>query len=140
MGKLCSLSRHTTFMLGGIVDLKCKRVKIAGQHLDLLFTGAEKILKFPCSSCKIVGSKPRRAFVKLVEGSVVSKFGIQTFVQFSYEIWSKFDSNSATSKCIEPGRAHVRRRVATCHVGLAAVPPGAHAGAGLRPLVRGRAP
>jgi hypothetical protein len=55
-------------------------VKNASQHIDPLFRGAEKILKFPCGLCKIGGSKPHRAFVKLVEGSVVNKFGIQTFV------------------------------------------------------------
>jgi hypothetical protein len=81
-------------MLGGIADSKCKMVKNASQRLDLRFTGADKILKFPGSSCKIGGSKPHRAFIKLVDGSVVSKFGIQTFVQFSHEFWSKFDSNS----------------------------------------------
>jgi hypothetical protein len=53
-------------MLGGIAALKCKMVKNAGQHLVSLFTGAEKILTFQCSSCKIGGSKPHRAFVKLV--------------------------------------------------------------------------
>jgi hypothetical protein len=85
-------------MLGGIADSKCKMVKNATQRLDLRFIGAEKIMMFPWSSCKIGGSKAYRAFVKLVEGSVVSKFGIETFVQFSYEFWSKFDSNSATLK------------------------------------------
>jgi hypothetical protein len=108
MGKWCSLSRHTTFMLDGIADSKCKMVKNASQHLDLLFTGVEKILKFPCSSCQIRWAKPPRAFVKLVEGSVVSKFGIQTFVQFSYEFWRKFDSRLVTWNGCEPERVHPR--------------------------------
>jgi hypothetical protein len=83
-------------MLDGIADLKCKMVKTAGQHLVSLFTRAEKILKFHCSSCKIGGSKPPRAFVKLVEGSVVSKFGIQIFVHFRYKFWRNFESNRVT--------------------------------------------
>jgi hypothetical protein len=83
-------------MLGGIVDSKCKMVKNASQRIDPLFTRAEKTLKFPCSLCKIGGSKPHRAFVKLVEGSVVNKFGIQTFGQFSLEIWRKFGSKLVT--------------------------------------------
>jgi hypothetical protein len=83
-------------MLDGIADLKCKMVKNAGQCLVSLFTGAEKILKFHCSSCKIGGSKPPRVFVKLVEGSVVSKFGIQIFVHFCYKFWRNFESNKVT--------------------------------------------
>jgi hypothetical protein len=82
-------------MLGGIADLKCKMMKNAGQHLVSLFTGAKKILKFHYSSCKISGSKPHRAFVKLVEGSVVSKFGIQMFVHFCYKFWRKLESTGA---------------------------------------------
>jgi hypothetical protein len=69
MGKLCSWSRHTTFMLGGIADSKCKMVKNVGQRLDLLFTGAEKISKFPCNSCKNGGPKPHRAFAMTMCGS-----------------------------------------------------------------------
>jgi hypothetical protein len=63
-----------------------------------------------CFLCKIRWSKPPRAFGNLVEGGVVDKFGIQTFVQF-------------------------RRHAVTFHVGLVIVPPGAHARAGLRPPV-----
>jgi hypothetical protein len=50
---LWSLSRHTTFMLNGIADLKCKVVKNSSQRLLLLFIKAEKILTFLCSACKI---------------------------------------------------------------------------------------
>jgi hypothetical protein len=52
----------------------------SSQHLDSLFLGAEKILKFHRSACKIGWSKHPRAFVEVVEGSVTSKFGIQASV------------------------------------------------------------
>jgi hypothetical protein len=45
------LSRHTTFMLDGIADLKCKFVKISRQRKLLLFTEAEFSTKFLCSLC-----------------------------------------------------------------------------------------
>jgi hypothetical protein len=73
-------------MLGGIAGLECKLVKNASQHTDPLFTRAEKILNFPRNSCQIYGSKHPRAFGKLVEGSLVSNFDIQTFVHFCYKI------------------------------------------------------
>jgi hypothetical protein len=73
-------------MLGGIAGLECKLVKNASQRADPLFTGVEKILNFPYNSCQIYGSKHPRAFGKLVEGSLVSTFGIQTFVHFYLEI------------------------------------------------------
>jgi hypothetical protein len=98
MGKLCSLSRHTTFMLDGIANSMCTVVKNSSQHLLLLFTKAEKILKFPCCSCQIYCSNTLRAFVEMVEGSEMSKFGIRTLVQFSYKFLRKIQSNQVTLK------------------------------------------
>jgi hypothetical protein len=139
MGKLCSLSRHTTFLLGGIADLKCKMVKNAGQHLVSLFTRAEKILKFHSSSCKIGGSKPPRAFVKLVEGSVVTKFGTPIFVHLLEILEKNRVKQGQLETVLSRGEFHARCRAATCHVGLAVVPPGTHTGVGPLPPVRGRA-
>jgi hypothetical protein len=51
MGKLCSLSRHTTFLLSGIADLECKLVVNASQRVESLFTGAEISADFPCNLC-----------------------------------------------------------------------------------------
>jgi hypothetical protein len=114
MGKLCSLSRHITFMLRGMADFECKRVKIVSQWLLLLFTRAENSANLLCSSCKIRWSKPPRGFVKLVEGSVVSKFGIQMFVHFCYKIWRKLESteakrNSNRPECVHPRDVAPRR-------------------------------
>jgi hypothetical protein len=89
MGKLCSLSRHITFTLDGIANSKCTVVKNSSQRLLLLFTKAEKILKFLCCSCQIYCSNTLRAFVEMVEGSEMSKFGIQTLVQFSCKFLRK---------------------------------------------------
>jgi hypothetical protein len=100
-------------MLGGIANSKCKMVRNASQRHLLLFTEAEQILKLHCSLCKIGESKPHRAFVKLVEGSVVSKFGIQRFVHFCCKFWRNFDLNSITWNSLEPERAR--------HVGPAVV-------------------
>jgi hypothetical protein len=72
---------------------KCKSTHRFTIHLS------RENLEVSLRSCKIGGSKPHRAFIKLVEGSVVSKFGIQNFAQFNYEFWRKFDSNYATLKC-----------------------------------------
>jgi hypothetical protein len=41
MGKMCSLSRHTTSLLSGIASLECKLVKNANLGVCLLFTGVE---------------------------------------------------------------------------------------------------
>jgi hypothetical protein len=76
-------------MLSGIAGLECKLVKNASQRVDPLFTSAKNSANFPCNSCQIYRSKHPRVFGKLVEGSVLNKFGIQTFVQFSLEIWRK---------------------------------------------------
>jgi hypothetical protein len=106
MGKLCSLSRHTTFMLGGKAGLECKRVKNASQRLPLLFTGAEISAVFPFNSCQIYESKHPRAFGKLVEGSVVNNFGIQLFVHFCCKFGRKLESNGAKQSSNKPERRH----------------------------------
>jgi hypothetical protein len=53
MGKLCSLSRHTTFLLSGIAGLPGKVVKNASQHVHPLFMGTEFSAKFLCNAQSI---------------------------------------------------------------------------------------
>jgi hypothetical protein len=91
MGKLCSLSRHTTFLLSGIASLQRKMVKIASQHADSLFTSVEFPANLSCSLCQTRQSKTPRAFGNLVEGKLLSKFCIQTLERFCYEIWRYFN-------------------------------------------------
>jgi hypothetical protein len=69
----------------------------------------------------------------VVEGKVMSKFGIQTLEQFCYKIWRNFESNQGTLKRFEPEHAYPRD-VAPCRATLA--PPSytrAQADVGLRP-------
>jgi hypothetical protein len=140
MGKLCSLSRHTTFLLSGIADLQGKVVKNASQCANPLFMGVEFSAKFLCNLCSICWSNHPRAFVGMAEGKLLSNFCIQVFVHFCCKHWRKIESNRATLNCFWAERARAWRRAATCHICLAAVSPGAHTGAGPWPLVQGRAP
>jgi hypothetical protein len=54
-------------MLSGITGLKCKLVKNAGQHLTLLFTGAQKTANLASNLCTIGGEKGHMPFTKVVE-------------------------------------------------------------------------
>jgi hypothetical protein len=73
-------------MLSGISNLKWEMVQNPSQRLHTLFTGAEKVCNLACCLFKTCCSKPLPAFVKVVEGSEMSKFGIQTVVHFSSKI------------------------------------------------------
>jgi hypothetical protein len=81
-------------MLGGILNSKCKCVKNPCQRQQALFSGAMKSLNLASNLYKNCCSKPIWAFVEVVEGSEMSKFGFQTLVHFRSNIWSKCWSNS----------------------------------------------
>jgi hypothetical protein len=117
MGKLCSLLRHTTFLLGGIAGLERKLVKNASQRVLLLFTGAEISANLPCSLCQIYGSKPPRAFGNLVEGKLLSNFCIQRLVHFCYKIGRKFNLKSVTWNCLSQSASTRTTSRHACHVG-----------------------
>jgi hypothetical protein len=117
MGKLCSLSRHTTFLLSGIAGLECKLVKNASQHVLLLFTGTEISANLPCSLYQIYGSKPPRAFGNLVESKLLRNFRIPRLVHFCYKIWRKFNLKSVAWNCLsQSAGTHTTSRQAR-HVG-----------------------
>jgi hypothetical protein len=83
-------------MLSGIASLEWKWVKNAGQHLRLLFTGAQKAANFACDLCSTCWEKDPRVFGKVVEGSVVHNFGIETLDHFCWKNWRKTLLNKAT--------------------------------------------
>jgi hypothetical protein len=89
MGKMCSFTRHTTFVLSGIASLECKVVKNAKQCAGLLFTGAEILADLLCNLCSTVSNNPR-AFGIFVECKLLSNFGIQSLEHFCLKFWRKF--------------------------------------------------
>jgi hypothetical protein len=116
MGKMCSLSRHTTSLLSGIASLECKMVKNANLCAGSLFTGAEFSVKFPCKLCSICWSNHPRAFVGLVWGKLMRNFCIQPLVHFYCKNWRKFDSKKvklnwfckpALPRTTSPARHHI---------------------------------
>jgi hypothetical protein len=60
-------------------------VKRALEGVLLLFTGAEFLAMLAWRSCFISWMKPLQAFVKVVEGSLISNFASDAKVQFSLE-------------------------------------------------------
>jgi hypothetical protein len=140
MGKLCSLSSQTTFMLGGMASMECKRVKNASQCLPLLFMGAENSVNFSCNSCQIYWSKYPRAFGKVVVGSLVSNFSIQRFVHFCRKNWRKFNLKWSTWNWFEPERQHPHDVAPRTPRRPAAIPPRAHAETPEDPSVWGQMP
>jgi hypothetical protein len=132
-----SFARHTTFMKIGIADFECKVVKISKQGAELLFTGAEFSVKFPCKLCSICWSNHPRAFVGLVGGKMMSNFCIQQFVHFYFKNKRKVDSKRAKLNGFWLGRTARDVEPCTRHVGCVVPGPHAHAEAPERPAVRG---
>jgi hypothetical protein len=64
-------------------------VKQALEGVLLLFTGAEFLAMLAWRSCFISWKKPLQAFVKVIEGSLISNFASDAKVQFSLENWRK---------------------------------------------------
>jgi hypothetical protein len=64
-------------------------VKQALEGVLLLFTGAEFLAMLEWRSCFISWTKPLQAFVKVVEGSLISNFASDAKVHFSLENWRK---------------------------------------------------
>jgi hypothetical protein len=60
--------------------------------------------------CKIHGEKHPRAFVKVVEGSEISNFGIHCSVHFSTNFWSKSQSNQSAPQHVVLDRDVASRR------------------------------
>jgi hypothetical protein len=54
-----------------------------------LFTGVEFLAMLAWRSCFISWTKPLQAFVKVVEGSLISNFASDAKVQFSLKNWRK---------------------------------------------------
>jgi hypothetical protein len=79
----------TTFMLGGICNLKWKLVKKLSQRQQLLFTGAERHSKFASRLCKIRRAKHLSAFVEVAEGSFIYNVAIYHLVHFSLKFRRK---------------------------------------------------
>jgi hypothetical protein len=59
--------------------------KQALEGVMLLFTGAEFLDMLAWRSCFIPWTKPLQAFVKVVDGSLISNFASDAKVQFSLE-------------------------------------------------------
>jgi hypothetical protein len=98
----------------------------------LLFMGAENSAMLAWSSCFTPWAKPLQAFVKVIEGSLISNFSSDTKVQCSFENWRK------TNLKIESGNTNAPRapervqsatsRAATSATAVRAVPAsGVHA-------------
>jgi hypothetical protein len=60
-------------------------VKQALEGALFLFTGAEFLAMLAWHSCSIAWTKPLQAFVKVVEGSLISNFDSDAKVQLSLE-------------------------------------------------------
>jgi hypothetical protein len=106
-------------MLSGIWDLEWKCVKKLGQRSSTLFTSAQEICNLAYEFCTNGLEKGHTPFVKVVEGSVVHNFGIQTLGHFSWKNWRKSRLNRDTRIWTASVRAHARRR-ALGRVGRAA--------------------
>jgi hypothetical protein len=96
----------------------------------LLFTGIGRHSMLASRFCKIRGEKHPRAFVKVVEGSEISNFGIHCSVHFSSNFWSKSQSNQpapqriALERDVAPRRVRRRRaRTRACRLGVRAAGP-----------------
>jgi hypothetical protein len=107
-------------------------VKQALEAVVLLFTGAENSAMLAWRSCFTPWTKPLQAFVKVVEGSLISNFALDTKVQFSLENWRKANLKIESGNTIAP-RAPERvqsatSRAATSATSVRVVPAsGAHA-------------
>jgi hypothetical protein len=91
-------------MLEGISNLEWNMVENLVNCSRVLFTGIEWHSKFAIRLCKIGGAKPHRAYVKVVEGSEIYNFGINTSMHFSCKKLSKALSNEAAPKRVVPER------------------------------------
>jgi hypothetical protein len=108
---LSSFSRDTTFMLSGISNFERKRVENLVNCQKLLFTGTKWHSNFGCNLCKNCWEKHHRAFVKVVEGSVIYNFPIHHLVHFYSNFWRFSRSNQGTVKQFRVSRA-LRRDIA----------------------------
>jgi hypothetical protein len=134
---MCSLPRHTTSLLSGIASLECKLVKNANQGVELLFTSTEILADFLSNLYSNPWAKPPRAFGNLVEGDLLSNFGIQSLEHFCLRNWRKFILKRATRDGLG-AKARASRDVAPRTPRRPAVPRlCAHAKVPGNPVVRG---
>jgi hypothetical protein len=105
-------------------------VKILVNWQYLLFTGTWRHSMLASRFCKICGQKHPKAFVKVVERSGISNFGIHCSVHFSTNFWSKSLSNQpapqrvALERDVAMRRERRRRaRVRACCLGVRAINP-----------------
>jgi hypothetical protein len=92
-------------------------VKNAKQGAGLLFTGTEILAIFHCNLCSNRRVKPYRAFGILVEGDLLSNFGIQSLEHFYFKNWRKIGSKLVIETVFETRRTRARHRPRTHHVG-----------------------
>jgi hypothetical protein len=117
--------RHTTLLLSGIRNLEEFLVKQALEGALFLFTGAEFLARLAWRSCSIAWTKPLQAFVKVVEGSLISNFASDAKVQFSLENWRKTILKTESSNTFTP-RTPERVQGATSCAATAVPASGAH--------------
>jgi hypothetical protein len=99
----------------------------------LLFTGTWQRSMLASRFCKIHGEKHPRAFVKVVEVSEISNFGIHCLVHFSTNFWSKSQSNQPAPQRVALERDVAPRRAPACAAARQGRPPLAFEPTGLVP-------
>jgi hypothetical protein len=77
-------------------------VKQAVEADVLLFMGAENSAMLAWRSCFTPWTKPLQAFVKVIEGSLISNFASDTKVQCSLENWRKTNLKIESGNTISP--------------------------------------
>jgi hypothetical protein len=92
-------------------------VKNAKQGTGLLFTATKILANFHCNLCSNRRVRPCRAFGILVEGDLLSNFGIQSLEYFYFKNWRKIGSKLVKETLFETRRTRARRRLRTRHVG-----------------------
>jgi hypothetical protein len=104
-------------------------VKQTLEAVVLLFTGAEISAMLAWRSCFIPWTKPLQAFVKVVEGSLISNFASDTKVQFGLENWRKTNLKIESRNTIAPqAPERVQSAMSRAATAVRAVPAsGAHA-------------
>jgi hypothetical protein len=101
-------------------------VKQALEADVLLFMGAENSAMLAWRSCFTPWTKPLQAFVKVIEGSLISNFALDTKVQCSLENWRKtnlkIESGNTISSQVPERVQSATSRAATSATAVRAVP------------------
>jgi hypothetical protein len=105
-----------------------------------LFLGAEFLVTLHGRSCSSEWEKPPRSFGILKRVSCWTTLVFNVWTTSILKTGENSSARGVSQTVFAKPSSRAWRRIGACHVGLATVPPGVHAGAGLRPPVRGRAP